>query len=167
MASPASIKDHPIHPMLVALPLGLWTFALVCDFARIAGGGHAWSTVALYCTAGGIVSAVLAAVPGLIDYFSIDEAEMKEIATTHLICGVGSVAIFTLNLWSRYRLADGSAIPLMLSIAGVLIALFGGWLGGEMVYRKGMAVAAVEELSQQVAKQGKDKAKDRTLRRAG
>jgi uncharacterized membrane protein len=28
MASPASIKKHPVHPMLVALPIGLWVFAL-------------------------------------------------------------------------------------------------------------------------------------------
>ncbi len=38
MASPASIKKHPIHAMLVALPIGLWSFALVCDVLRAAGG---------------------------------------------------------------------------------------------------------------------------------
>ena len=24
MSSPASIKKHPVHPMLVGLPIGLW-----------------------------------------------------------------------------------------------------------------------------------------------
>jgi uncharacterized membrane protein len=38
MGSPASIKKHPIHPMLVALPIGLWIFALACDVVHAAGG---------------------------------------------------------------------------------------------------------------------------------
>ncbi|MFZ0322088.1 MAG: DUF2231 domain-containing protein [Candidatus Sulfotelmatobacter sp.] len=78
MASPASIKKHPVHPMLVALPIGLWGFALVCDVVRSVGGSTVWQTVATYCIGAGIVGALLAAVPGLVDYFSIDEAAMKK-----------------------------------------------------------------------------------------
>lgn len=74
MASPASVKKHPLHPMLVAIPIGLWVFAFVCDIVAASGGTGPWSSVALYCVAGGIVGAFIAAVPGLIDYFSIDEA---------------------------------------------------------------------------------------------
>jgi uncharacterized membrane protein len=129
--------------MLVAFPIGLWVFALVCDILRLAGGSPAWNTVALCAIGGGIVGAFLAAVPGFIDYLSIDEAEMKRIATTHLLLGLGSVVIFGFNFWLRFRLEEGSKIPLFLSIAGVLVIGFGGWLGGEMVYVKGMAVEAV------------------------
>lgn len=80
MSSPESIKKHPVHPMLVGFPIGLWVFALVCDVVHTASGNVVWQTVATYCVAGGIVGAILAAVPGLIDYFSIDEVEMKRIA---------------------------------------------------------------------------------------
>src|SRR2546423_1897056 len=147
MSSPASIGKHPVHPMLVAFPIGLWVFALVCDIVRLFGGAQVWSTVALYAIGGGIVGALLAAIPGFIDYLSIDEAEMKRIATTHLLLGLGSVVIFGLNFWLRFRLEEGSKIPLLLSILGVLVIGFGGWLGGEMVYVKGMAVDAVEQLA--------------------
>jgi uncharacterized membrane protein len=37
-----------------------------------------------------------------------------------------------------------------LSIIGVLAIGLGGWLGGEMVYVKGMAVEAVEKLAKKV-----------------
>ena len=74
MSSPASIKKHPLHPMLVGFPIGLWVFALVCDVVHAVSGSAIWQTVATFCVAGGIVGALLAAVPGLIDYFSIDEA---------------------------------------------------------------------------------------------
>ena len=56
MASKASIAGHPIHPMLVPIPIGLFVFALVADLAsRIDGASAAWPTVALYCIGGGIV----------------------------------------------------------------------------------------------------------------
>ena len=150
MASPASVKKHPIHPMLVALPIGLWVFALVCDVVRAAGGPAIWETVAIYCVAAGIVGALLAAIPGLIDYFSIDESEMKRIANLHLVVNLGAVFLFAINLWLRFRLSAESRVPLALSIFGVLAIAIGGWLGGEMVYVKGMAVEAVEEVAKKV-----------------
>jgi uncharacterized membrane protein len=152
MSSPARIKQHPVHPMLVAVPIGLWIFALVCDVVHVASGNAVWQTVATYCVAGGIVGAILAAVPGLIDYFSIDEAEMKRIANLHLAVNLGAVAIFAINLWLRFRLPVESNLPLGLSVVGVLAIGFGGWLSGEMVYVKGMAVEAVEILAKKVEK---------------
>ena len=152
MASPASIKKHPVHPMLVGLPIGLWVFALVCDVMRAATGNSVWHTVAIYCIAGGIVGALVAAVPGLIDYFSIDEAAMKRIANFHLVLNLGAVVIFAINLWIRFRLPAESYLPLAMSIVGVAAIGVGGWLGGEMVYVKGMAVEAVEKLAKKVEK---------------
>jgi uncharacterized membrane protein len=152
MASPASIRKHPIHPMLVGFPIGLWVFALVCDVMRAAGGNTVWQTVAIYCIAAGIVGALVAAVPGLIDYFSIDEAAMKRIANLHLAVNLGAVVIFAINLLLRFRLPAESNLPLGMSIVGVLAIGVGGWLGGEMVYVKGMAVEAVEKLAKRVEK---------------
>ena len=152
MASPASIKKHPLHPMLVGFPIGLWVFALICDAMRAAGGNTAWQTVAIYCIAAGIVGALVAAVPGLIDYFSIDEAAMKRIANLHLAVNLGGVLIFAINLWLRFRLPAESYLPLGMSLVGVLAIGVGGWLGGEMVYVKGMAVEAVEKLAKKVEK---------------
>ncbi len=155
MASPASVKKHPLHPMLVAVPIGLWVFALVCDLAAATGSTGPWRTVALYTTVGGIVGAVVAAVPGLIDYFSIDEAAMRRIATFHLVVNVCALIIFAINLWSRLTLPATSVVPLILSLIGVTGIGIGGWLGGEMVYVKGMAVEAVEELAKKVEEQPK------------
>lgn len=152
MSSPVSVKSHPVHPMLVGFPIGLWVFALVCDVVHGVSGSAVWQTVATFCVAGGIVGALLAAVPGLIDYFSIDEAEMRRIANLHLAVNLGAVVIFAINLWLRFRLPVESNVPLGLSVVGVLAIGFGGWLGGEMVYVKGMAVEAVEKLAKKTEK---------------
>jgi uncharacterized membrane protein len=42
MPSPASIRKHPLHPMFVGFPLGLWVFALVCDVVRAWSGNPVW-----------------------------------------------------------------------------------------------------------------------------
>ena len=152
MASPARIKKHPVHPMLVGVPIGLWVFALVCDTVRAATDNIVWQTVATYCIAAGIVGALVAAVPGLIDYFSIDEAAMRRIANLHLTVNLGAVVIFAINLWLRLRLPADSYLPLGMSMVGVLAIGIGGWLGGEMVFVKGMAVEAVEKLAKKVEK---------------
>jgi uncharacterized membrane protein len=138
--------------MLVAFPIGLWVFALTCDVVRAAGGNTVWQTVAIYCIAAGIVGALVAAVPGLIDYFSIDEAAIKRIANLRLAVNLGAVVIFAINLWLRFRPQTESYLPLGISIVGVLAIGVGGWLGGEMFYVKGMAVEAVDKLAKKVEK---------------
>src|SRR5207248_7202313 len=48
MQTPASIARHPIHPMLVPIPIGLWIFSFVCDLVHAFGAqGDAWTTLAL------------------------------------------------------------------------------------------------------------------------
>ena len=60
--------DAISHPMLIVFPIGLWIFSLVCDLIRLAGAsGDAWSTVAFFSMVGGLIGALCAAVPGLID----------------------------------------------------------------------------------------------------
>ena len=72
MRTPANVAGHPIHPMLVTIPIGLWIFSLVCDFiAMRSASPETWNVVALYALVGGIVGALVAAIPGLIDLVSL------------------------------------------------------------------------------------------------
>ena len=71
MNTPASIGKHPIHPMLVAFPIGLWIFSLISDVIFLLGKNLLWNEIALYTMLGGLIGASLAAIPGLIDMFSI------------------------------------------------------------------------------------------------
>jgi len=99
---------------------------------------------------GGIIGALLAAVPGFIDFLSIREPEMKAIAWKHMLTNVLGLLIFIANFFLRLNGAISWTAGLVLSIVGVLIFAVGGWLGGEMVYVKGMAVEPVEELSKKL-----------------
>jgi uncharacterized membrane protein len=125
--------------MLVALPIGLWVFSLVSDLIGLAWESPTWKSVALYTMV--IIGALLAAIPGFIDWFSLGTARVQRLGTIHMVLNLILVALFTSN--ARLRLASTvpDAIPLTLSIVGVLILGVSGWLGGEMVYVHRVGVA--------------------------
>jgi uncharacterized membrane protein len=78
MSSPASFKGHPLHPILVALPIGLWIFSLVSDVIfKMSWGGPVWNDVAFYTMGGGTVGALIAALPGFIDFASLMNLKTK------------------------------------------------------------------------------------------
>jgi uncharacterized membrane protein len=139
MHTPAQIKKHPIHPMLVAIPIGLWIFSLVCDVAyAFFDSNENWQTVALYTLIGGIVGALVAAVPGFIDMLSLPD-RIKRIALMHMAINLTVVALYVVNAWLRLR--GGSELtPVWLSIIAVALLAVSGWLGGKMVYVHGVAV---------------------------
>src|SRR6185369_16180260 len=139
MASPASIAKHPIHPMLVALPIGLWIFSLVSDVIYLMKwGGPVWSEVALYTMIGGVVGALMAAIPGFIDLLSM-KGEPKRIGIWHLSINLVVVALYALNIWLRMS-SPGATPPIWLSGIAILSLGVSGWLGGEMVFVHGVAV---------------------------
>jgi uncharacterized membrane protein len=98
-------------------------------FANAFGAAGPWATLSVYSIAGGIAGGVLAAVPGLIDYLSIDEPEMKRIGTTHLLVNAGGLIIFGINLWSRFHVPTQSILPLPLPLSG------SGWSDWGLVRR--------------------------------
>ena len=141
MASPASISKHPIHPMLVALPIGLWIFSLASDVIYAMGwGGVTWKETALFTMAGGIVGALLAAVPGLIDLLSITNGKVKKIGIWHMSLNLVVVALYAINFWFRYSASVSAGTTIWLSVIGIGLLGVSGWLGGEMVYVHGVAV---------------------------
>ena len=103
MQTPASIARHPIHPMLVPIPIGLWIFSFVCDLFHAGGASaEAWTTVAFYTMAGGIIGALLAALPGLIDLLSLPEGP-RSTAIKHMALNLTIVALYVVNFAMRWR----------------------------------------------------------------
>jgi uncharacterized membrane protein len=143
MRTPASISGHPIHPMLIPLPIGLWIFSFVCDLIFMFGSGApVWKTVALYTMVGGLVGALLAALPGLIDLLSLPPGPRKT-AIIHMSINLTVVAIFALNIWMRVSAGDAGAASsrlVWLSLLAIALLAVSGWLGGKLVYEEGVAV---------------------------
>jgi uncharacterized membrane protein len=145
MSTPASIKGHPIHPILVTIPIGLFVFALVADLIYHAGwGGATWKAMAFYTIAGGCIGALVAAVPGFIDFRSITVPDVRRIAVTHMAVNLSAVALFAISLWLRAGNPMGGG-PALIAAAGLALLLAGGWLGGKMVFEHGVGVRSPRE----------------------
>jgi uncharacterized membrane protein len=140
MRTPAAIARHPIHPMLVPIPIGLWIFSLVCDLIHAGGSTNpAWTTVAFYCMGGGIVGALAAAVPGLIDLVSLP-AGPRSTALKHMAINLVVVALYAINFWQRLEAPGSPGKLVWLSLISVGLLAVSGWLGGKMVFEHGIAV---------------------------
>ena len=143
MRTPASIAGHPMHPMLITVPVGLFIFSLICDLAALLSASpEAWHTVAFYTMVGGFVGGLIAAMPGFIDFLSITDERVRKIAIMHMSLNLIVVTLYGVNIWLRVDGDEISGTPLVLSLLAVVLLGLSGWLGGSMVYRHGVGVNA-------------------------
>jgi uncharacterized membrane protein len=143
--STAQIMGHPIHPMLIPFPIAFLVATLACDLVFWGTGNPGCATASLYLLGAALVMAALAAIASLTDFIS--DARIRDLtpAWHHMIGNVLAVLIALWNWWRRYTATDlGAAVlptGLILSAVVVLILLYTGWRGWEMVYRHRVAVS--------------------------
>jgi uncharacterized membrane protein len=144
MKSRAAIGGHPLHPIFVTIPIGLWSFAPICDLIYHLGWGDAsWKTTAFYCIGGGILGAIAAITTGWIDYSIVKGAAAATVAKFHLILNVVVSCLFVVSFGLRFeefKTAAFSLFPVFISLVGTLLLGISGYLGGELVSRFGVSV---------------------------
>jgi nitrite reductase/ring-hydroxylating ferredoxin subunit/uncharacterized membrane protein len=142
MRSAAHFRGHPIHPMLIPFPFAFLTGAFLFDVAGRATGHAGWWATGGYLAIVGIATALLAAVPGFIDYLRSvpPRSSGKRRATIHMLLNLTVVTVFLVATWLR----QGSVAPgtPVLVLEGLAIAMLfvGGWLGGVLVSRNQISV---------------------------
>jgi len=143
MKSKAVLLGHPVHPMLIPFPIAFLTGAVLFDAAGWLLGNPAWWATGGHLGAAGIATALLAAVPGLIDYLYTvpPESSGKTRATRHMAAMLLSVALFA----AAWLIRGDAAAPPRLAVLGleaVALALvaMGGYMGGTLVTRNLISV---------------------------
>jgi uncharacterized membrane protein len=142
MESRAKLFGHPIHQMLIVFPLGLLAMAVIFDIVALARADGYWSEIAYWMIAAGVVTGLLAAPFGAIDWLAIpSNTRAKRIGAIH---GLGNVVIVLLFAASWLMRRDDPRAPteaaLALSFVAGGSALVTAWLGGELVDRLGVGV---------------------------
>jgi uncharacterized membrane protein len=142
MESRAKLFGHPIHQMLIVFPLGLLGMAVVFDLIALGMQQGYWSEIAFWMIASGVVSGLLAAPFGLIDWLAIPAGtRAKRIGALHGLGNVVVLLLFAASWWLRFDVpANPSSLALAMSFAGVVLAIVTGWLGGELVDRLAVGV---------------------------
>jgi len=91
-----------------------------------------------FTLAGGIVGALLAAVPGLFDLLGLEDQRARRIGAMHMGLNLLIVAAMAVNVWLRTRGTPASALPYVISAMAVVALLVSGWLGGHLVHVLGV-----------------------------
>jgi nitrite reductase/ring-hydroxylating ferredoxin subunit/uncharacterized membrane protein len=143
MRSAASFKSHPIHPALIPFPFAFLIGALLFDVAGVLWQRPSLWITATHLTTAGIVLALVAAVPGAIDYFRSvpPESTGKKRATRHALANLSAVALYALARWLRGDPgADPGVVALGLEAVGAALLTTGAWMGGTLVNRNQIGV---------------------------
>jgi uncharacterized membrane protein len=143
MESKAKLFGHPIHPMLIVLPLGLFLMAVFSDIAYLVTGNATFAAVSYWDIGAGIAGGLLAAIFGLIDWWAIPSGtRAKSIGLYHGVSNVIVVGLFLISCLMRNGVEGyiPSTTASALIFAGIALGAVAGWLGGELVDRLGVGV---------------------------
>lgn len=140
--STVSLRGHPLHVMLVPVPIFCFVATLVTDIVYWRTAAMQWANFSAWLLVVGLLFAVCAAAAGLIDFFREPRIRELRAAWVH---GVGNAAVLVLSVFNAMihaRDAYTSVVPsgLILSALVVAILLVTGWNGWTMVYRHGVGV---------------------------
>lgn len=140
------IAGHPVHPMIIPLPIAFFIATFFCDVMYWGTENTEWSTAAYYLLLAAVISSIAAALTGIIEYKGDKKIQQLSAARKHMI---GNTIVLILAVGNWYIRTDNRAeaiVPtgLLLSCVIFLLLLYTAWQGGEMVYRKRVAVADSE-----------------------
>lgn len=143
LSSTAQVAGHPIHPMLVPIPITCFIGALVTDIAYWASAEMIWADFSSWLLVVGLIFGVLAAIAGLTDFISNRLIRAQTPAWPHLLGNLAVLILAFFNTLIHTRDAWTSVVPtgIILSVITVLILPVTGWLGWALVYRHRVGVS--------------------------
>lgn len=142
--STAKVEGHPIHPMLVPFPIAFFVATFAADIGYATMGNTGWVLATEWLLGAGLLFAGLAAIAGLIDFFGDRRIRRLDAVWWHMGGNLAAVAISGWNFYLRYHAGAAAGLNsayTLISGLVVVILLFTGWKGWEMVYRHRAGVA--------------------------
>ena len=141
MKSHAAVASHPLHAMLIPFPFAFLVGSVFFDAIGLLGKLPAFWLVGHYMLAAGIVMALVAAIPGIIDYATTvpPRSSAKKRAATHGLTNSFAVALFA-TAWFTRSGGDPDLMAFVLEVAGAAVLSSGAWMGGTLVYRNQIGV---------------------------
>ncbi|HYY14155.1 MAG TPA: DUF2231 domain-containing protein [Chthoniobacterales bacterium] len=144
MEAKAKLLGHPIHQMVIVLPLGLLIAAWIADLAFYLSGTVVLAEVAYWNTVGGIATGLFAAIFGFIDWFAVPvNTRAKRVGAWHAGFNFAVLLLFAASLVLKHTAVGHlpSALSFVCATAGLILGGISGWLGGELVNRLGIGVS--------------------------
>ncbi|MEU4716406.1 DUF2231 domain-containing protein [Micromonospora purpureochromogenes] len=127
MESRLRVQGHPIQPMLVTFPFGLFVSAVLFDLADVAGGPAFLGEVGYWTAVAALVAAALAAVAGMVDLWDVRAGRTRRTMVTFNLVNAGMAALFLLACLIRADAPQRGATAVL--VITELVALAVGAVG--------------------------------------
>jgi uncharacterized membrane protein len=144
------------HPIIVHFAIALTIFGVVVDWIGSLHQQASTQHIGRACFLAGVVALGLAVLSGWVEQelprpASVFDEQMQAVLFQHEYLGYGLFAVFLVLAVVRLRIHDRlPAAFVLLAALGVVGLVIQGYLGGELVYRYGAGVRAVQVLSEQL-----------------
>ncbi|MCQ1986079.1 Rieske 2Fe-2S domain-containing protein [Arthrobacter sp. zg-Y844] len=122
---------HPLHPLMIVVPLGAWVSAAVLDV--LPGNERAARTL----VGVGVAAAGPTALAGAADFSQLD-TEQRRTGIVHQGANALAVGLYSASWLVRGRGRTG--LGRVLAFTGLAVTGAGGFLGGHLSYRQGAGV---------------------------
>lgn len=146
-----AVAGHPLHPAVVALPIGAFTGALAADLAFAATGDRFFARGSRLLTGAALATGLAAGALGAVDFVGRSAIRSHAASWVHAGGNVAALGLGAASLAVRALAADDrrGVLPagLALSAAAGAVLLVTGWLGGELSYRHRIGVMPAEGAS--------------------
>ena len=133
--------------MLIPFPVVFLTTAFATDVAYWITRGPTWATASMWLLGAGVIMALVAALFGFTDFFGSDQIRRLTDAGLHMAGNLIAVVLAAINWHLRFASNDPATVVLSagiwLSLVTVLLLLFNGWKGWELVHHHHVGVADV------------------------
>ena len=146
-ASKVALFKHPLHPMLVSFPIAFLSAAFLTDLGFWRTGDLFWAQASFWLLSLGLLTGLLAALAGMIDFFAVVPASTHTAGWLHLIINVIALALAALNVTLRVEQPAAYVLffGLILSTLTAGLLVIGGWFGGELTFRHRIGVFGGQE----------------------
>ncbi len=138
--STVNIRQHPLHPTMVVFPIAFLIGTPFSDIVFLVTGNTFWAEVAFWLASVGLGIGLMAALVGMIDFFTMNEVRQHISAWSHFLAGTMVLALAGANVQWRWDDPASAVWPvgLMLSatMAGMVVTT--GWLGGTLTFKHGI-----------------------------
>jgi uncharacterized membrane protein len=140
----------PLHPPLTDIPVGAYMLAAAFDVISAVGHDEAWSRdfyrAASFALIGGAAVSVFAALTGFWDWLRSTEAgtQARRTANAHALTMVTVTVLVLVGIVVRavafWDEASTPGLALALTVAGAVLTLVGGTIGGSLAFDYGFNV---------------------------
>lgn len=141
MTNAKRVAGNTLYALLACVPSACFTGAFITDVAYWESANMQWANFSVWLLTVGLLIAVFAVLVGVADFLMDRRIGAPKTAIAYAAGNATAIGLAIVNAFVHSRDAWTSVVPdgLILSALTVLVLLFTGWMGWDLVWQSRVA----------------------------